>query len=422
MSTWAWAHIFGRSEAATRGFSVLCGALAAAVFANLVRRRLAPAEAIVATSVFLLAPLLQYYLAEARGYTLTLLLTAICIEAFEQLWEQPDRRSAYIIYGAITGALFLTSYFGAVMIGAHWLLWLARLRGPGRKRRIIGWMIAQAIIAACLAPWLTSLLYQLRAADVMTQHSPITPSTISTLAGTAMLGYPLVAPLTLAWGIPATIGWVLAAVGLRLPATPAAQGRLLSLRTLGLPLLSLAALVVVTHAIHPRYTITLLPGIAVAVAVGYSELRRSLPRLAFALLALLIAGMLLSRGLRQMQPVEQFWPELTAIVAEQARTEEDVVLFMPPWDQRVFEYYYAGPALPLIGAHHYDDFYYIQGHDIKTTWTQDGAVAVTGGYRRVWYFANSRHWEGQPLTLPYRQIGHWQKEWLELSLYEVPVP
>jgi hypothetical protein len=256
----------------------------------------------------------------------------------------------------------------------------------------------------------------------MTHPSTISPYTAAILSATTLMGYPLIAPLTAAWAVPALAGWALVAaafLGLR----AGHAGSRLSLRAVGLPILVMVALVVATRAMHPRYMITLVPGLAIAIGVGYNALRRRVPRGAFLLLSLLLAGMLLCRLLSQLMPVNQLWPKITPIIAEQASSEHDVVLFLPPWDQRTFEYYYSGPAIPLLGAHHYDEFYYIQGHNFTTSWTADEAVAATKQYRRVWCIYNPYFWDNpKQLALPYKLLGHWQEGQLELLLYEVTPP
>jgi hypothetical protein len=116
------------------------------------------------------------------------------------------------------------------------------------------------------------------------------------------------------------------------------------------------------------------------------------------------------------------WSELASEVERQADPARDAVLFHPPWDQRIFEYYYHGPPLPMLGAHHYDDFYdQDKSHDIRTTWTSEQALAATHGYRRIWIFYDQMFHTVPPLKLPYVEVGHWQSDRLELFLYEVPV-
>jgi len=105
-------------------------------------------------------------------------------------------------------------------------------------------------------------------------------------------------------------------------------------------------------------------------------------------------------------------------VAASADPAGDIVIFHPPWDQRIFEYYYQGPQLPLAGAHDYDDFYYIQGHPLRQTWTLAEALPVLAGHRRVWVIYDQLHHQVPPLKLPYQQLGHWSEGKLELFLYE----
>src|SRR5262249_60504261 len=78
-------------------------------------------------------------------------------------------------------------------------------------------------------------------------------------------------------------------------------------------------------------------------------------------------------------------PQVTARVDP----AHDAVVFQSPIEQRTFEYYYTGPALKLLGAHDYDEFYYVQRHRVSAGWTADDVVRETRGNRRVWLFNNS---------------------------------
>lgn len=418
---WLWARIYGSSEPALRMFSLLCGALAALLLAHFAQRRLPQRAALIAGATLALTPLISAYMVEARGYTLTLLLAVLCVITFEDVYAQPGRRAAYLRYGLAAAALFLTSYFGAALLLAHNLIWLAWLiREPAdRLRRLIGWSLTQLGMAAIVAPWLPALLYQMQVAESVTAAWGDGLRDYYVLALSVLAGLPPPNGWWPVWLALALLSWGLIFVVLY---TARHDDQGLVLRTFAVPALVLAVLIGWMQVVAPRYLIIVLPGAVLAVAQGCLRIERRYARLGMLLAVALIGGLLVYRtfGARQVKPTRP-WGDLATVVAEQVDPARDVVLFHPPWDQRIFEYYYQGPAVPLLGAHHYDDFYHYQPeYELRSAWTPAQALAVTRAYRRVWVFYDQMFHRVPPVNLPYRQVGHWMRGRLELFLYEVP--
>ncbi|MBX0328772.1 glycosyltransferase family 39 protein [Oscillochloris sp. ZM17-4] len=419
VSVWLWSRVFGDSEVSIRALSMLYGAGAILGMAEYVRRRLEPEEAAVAALVMAAAPLLQSYMLEARGYTMTVLLTVACVVAFERLYAQPESRRAQLTYALSAAALLLTSYFSVALLAAHWLISLSLLRAPSTRRgRLAGWALVHLIIAACALPWLPSLRYQMLVAPAVTANWSGGPRDYYFMAFGSLMGNVRPGAWLVVWLAAAAAGFTLmlaAALGRR-----AAGG--IALRALALPAATLMLMVVMLHVVATRYMIVILPGSAIAAGVGFAALRGRRPWLAWTLLALLVGGGLLVRVAAEPSDPMGAWGRLSDRVAAEADPADDLVIFYPPWDQRIFEYYYSGPELPMAGAHHYDDFYYSQGHALRQTWTLPEALAAIAGHRRVWVFYDQLHHQVPPVRLPYRQIGHWQEGKLELFLYEVTPP
>jgi 4-amino-4-deoxy-L-arabinose transferase-like glycosyltransferase len=417
---WAWARLAGQGELALRGLSLLFGLLAVAAFAEIARRRLAPAEALLAGLVFAAAPLLARYFVEVRGYTLMLLLTLACIAAFERLYRDPARPIAFAAYTLAAAGLFLTSYFGSALIVAHNLIWLALLlRRPAQwQRLLLWWCAAQIGIALIALPWLPSLLYQLKVAPAVSPFQNAQPQHYLWLLLMPLMATPPGTLWALLWLLPTAICWGL--VGLALARSEGVE-RGLVLRTFVVPALTLLALIVWMQAIGPRYLMTLVPGLVLGAAAGWGALRARAPQLAPLVAGLLLGGIVVYRLAGAVLPGGgKPWTALTPTVARQANIAGDAVLFHPPMEERTFSYYYEGPALALLGARDYDDFYYAEGHDLFAAWTRDDALAATRGYRRIWLFYNPALGT-QRLDLPYPAVGRWRSEQLELTLYEVPV-
>lgn len=418
VALWAWSKLTGQSEVALRMLSLLCGVAASGVFAIIARRWLAPHDAIVAAFAFALAPVLARYLVEVRGYTLLLVLTLLCILAFEHAYRNPSRPTALAAYTLSAAALFLTTYFGAALILAHNLIWAVTLlrRRDAWRSWLIGWSVAQLSLGLLIVPWVPSLLYQMKIAPAV---SPFQNAQLVHYLWLILM-LPMHAPPTTLWSVLwlllAVACWGLIVLGLRQPFR-VYDGLLL--RTFGVPALTLLGLIVWMQAIGPRYLLTLLPGAALAIGVGWGSLDRSSPRRARALLGVCAAGLLAYRlAGPAMPPSDRPWTALLARLTAEANPASDVVLLHPPYEQRTFEYYYRGAALRLLGANDYDDFYYIHGHSLQAAWTDAEAAHATQGSRRVWLFYNPRL--GTPrLNLPYRLLHSWQSGDLELALYDV---
>ena len=368
--------------------------------------------------MFALSPVLARYLVEVRGYTLLLLLAVLCIATFEQLYHEPRSSSALIAYVLAAAALFLTSYFGIALIAAHNLIWAARLVRcrAGWQRRLAVWCAAQLGIALLFLPWLSALLYQLKVAPAV---SPFQNARLEHYFW-LLLMLPMHAPpnglWSVAWLLLAVAGWGLIVLGLRRSIED--DGGLV-LRTCGVPGLVLLALIVWMQAIGPRYLMTLLPGAALAIGAGWGALRRRAPRMAAATLAACLIGLVAYRlSGAAAPPAGDTWSALVPQLAARVDPAGDVVLLHPPYEQRTFAYYYHGPALRLLGAHNYDDYYYVQGHSLQLAWTKTDAIAAAKGSRRLWLFYNPLLGSLR-LDLPYRAIQRWRAGDLELILYEV---
>jgi len=419
--TWLWAQIAGTSEVALRAFAMLWGILAVLLFARLAVQWLPVLDAWVAGTLVALAPLTASYLVEARGYTLTLFLSIVCMAVFERLYRDPERRVLYLLYALAAAALFLTSYFGVALLLAHNLIWLLLLlRDRVRQRgRLLDWCGAQLLVGLLVLLWLPSLLYQMQVASAVTSFWGNGLWDYYLLTFSLLMNVPPNSALLALWIPLVALSWGLIVLAL-LYARRQDQG--IAVRIFWVPALMLALLIVWMQVVAPRYLIVLLGGGALAAAQGARVLRTRWPRAGAAVVVALLVGLLAYRLPTTLNATAvRPWSALVDEVERQADPARDVVLFHPPWDQRIFEYYYHGPALPLLGVHNYDDFYYDdRSHDLRTTWTSAQALAATRGKQRVWVFYDQMFHTVPRLQLPYIEQGHWKNDRLELFLYEVP--
>jgi uncharacterized membrane protein len=422
----SWIGGLGQSEPATRALSLGFGALAATAAAWFAERTLGPRAAIIASAAFALSPMLHLYLVEARGYTLTMLLAVLCMIAFERFLRHPESRRSQAAYLLSAVALFLTSYFGVALLAAQGSLLLWKLRQPQFRDRCLGAVALIGLAAVTLtAWWLPALIYQVRIAPAVTasvHHGAIDYElfaiscflAISSLAGNLAEG----------WRLPFWLLAVLATSTLALASAlhPQAEARALLLRTLLLPAAFLMAMVFVMGTIAPRYMIMLLPGIALAAGLGAEALEARRPMLGGIGAAVLLSGLLALTSTAQRAPTVNAWAEVSAILADEVAPSGDAIVLQPPYNQRVLEYYYAGEAPRLLGAHHYDEFYVRELLPFRETWTVEQLEPRLAGSRRVWLLQDAFFKQMPELDLPYKEVGRWKAGNLHLTLYETALP
>src|SRR6266508_1136911 len=417
--TWCWAQLFGGGAVAIRTFSLLCGLLAVALFAQFALRRFAPVEAFVAGTILAASPLVSRFLVEARGYTLTLLLAVVCVVTFERFYRHPEHVSALVVYTLSATTLFFTSYFGAALIGAQNLIWLVLLfrQRESWRRNLLVWCVAQALIGAVVLVWLPTLAYQIKVAPAVSPYHDSRPDQYFWLALMLITSVPPSTLWLVVWLLLAVLVWEMLAFGL-IASREHDDG--LILRAFGAPTIVLLGLIIWLESIGPRYLMVIMPGAALGVAAGWSTLCRRLPRSGplmgwMLMVALLAYGLLGAPAPKAITP----WSDLVGYMAQRADSAGEVVLLHPALNQRMFEYYYSGPSLRLLGAHDYDEFYYVQGHDLRTAWTSADAQMATRGSRRVWLVYDTAI--GTPrLNLPYPLLDRRQFDTLEVYLYRVP--
>ncbi|MFO7167563.1 MAG: glycosyltransferase family 39 protein [Chloroflexota bacterium] len=415
---WLWARVAGASAESIRALSLLYAVLAVGLFTDYAQRALSQTEALIAGGILAASPLLGGYVLEARAYTLTLLLTVCCVVLFERLWGHPGDRIALAGYALAGAALLLTSYLGVALLVAHNMCWAGSALWRRAWRRLLGWLGAQLFIAGVFLWWLPALLGRLQIVLAFTPYKGVTPLNHAlAMVGVVMHGR-VTSAWVIVWLVVSALIWALIIIA---AASELQRRETFVLRVFVLPALVLLVTLVAIEAAASRYLMTLLPGASLAAARGWRALQPERPRLALALICVVLGGMLLYRlPARLSQPPAPAWQPLAAYVAQHV-APGDRLIFQPPYDLRTFEYYYRGPGLPLLGARHYDDFYYADGYSFTDSWTADEALAAAEGARRVWVVQNPGSASPKPalplLLLDERTFGA-----LALRLYARPAP
>lgn len=312
-----WCALFGHDVAALRSLSAVVGAgfvggtfvVADAVFGR--------ATALAAGVITLLSPLHLYYSQEARAYGLLLLLLLLVHGALWRLARSPSRRAVVVLVLASSAALF-THYLAALPLLVAYVAIGCVRRDPARPapwRRVL---VAGAIAAVSLLPWLwwwrrTTAFdpADMQWLQALWQELTV-PAALGWSCSLFLLGgheghSPVFLKQLSSLGFPVFWWWlaVLAAGGLGLLAAltwrqrPRAQ-RLAVAQAAALAVLPLVLLVLVSF-VKPmycpgRYDLIALPGfvllLAHAVAAGMRAPRRVVRTVASVLVSLLGAAVL----------------------------------------------------------------------------------------------------------------------------------
>jgi 4-amino-4-deoxy-L-arabinose transferase-like glycosyltransferase len=420
---WGWSRLAGQSEVALRMPSLIAALLAVALLTFVVQRWLTSHEALLAGATVALSLFVAKYTVEARAYMLLLLLTVVCLALFERIYHYPTDRLALAGYTIAVGALFLTFYLGIVMLLSHTLIWATRsIRDRVYwKRDLVTWVVVVLGAGLMVSFWLPSLLYQVSVTPDVAPMAQVSPGVHLVVLFSLLLYYPgLYAPSWqwAFWAFLAGFSWLLIANGL-LRSRQHDYG--LTWRVFGVPAIITLLFNISMHLSAARYMTILVPGMALALASGWGALYQRFRQVGVVAAVLLLVGMLVYRlpDLLSEPSMQRAWPAFAARVAQQVDPNQDTVMFQPPWEQRTFEYYYQGPDVPLLGAHHYDEFYAVEGYDFRTSWTVDEALPLTRDSRYIWLFDTSSAYSLTALDLPYPLVDEWQSGPLKLSLYEV---
>ncbi|PRX97116.1 glycosyltransferase family 39 protein [Allonocardiopsis opalescens] len=240
----------------------------AVVFTALIARRLvSPAAALFAGLVLALAPTMSWYAHDARSYALVTALATVSTYCLVRLVQQPGParwRGWAVGYTLATAAMALLFMYAALLLAAHLcallVLWRRTGAAPWRP-----WLITTGVTAALVLPIFVVGFGQ------RGQVGHLEPPTLETLeelveflAGGPLLVVVLVALVALGAARSgrddrSPEGWTVASVALPWLLAP--------------PALLLIASVLVTPTFHERYTVMVLPALALLAGAGLAALR-----------------------------------------------------------------------------------------------------------------------------------------------------
>lgn len=179
-----WMQLFGNSEAAVRGLSVVFILASIVVGFYLVKRLINPRAARIAALFMAVAPFLVRYGQEARMYAMVAFLLLLATYVLVQALDNHSKKQLYL-YAVIMALAFYTHYYTIFMVPVHWLYvlirtkWHTRDRTPGLvDARSIHWWLANGTIVALFAPWLPSAYGQFTRVQGGFWIPPVGPGTL----------------------------------------------------------------------------------------------------------------------------------------------------------------------------------------------------------------------------------------------------
>lgn len=342
---YGWIGLLGSSEAALRSLSVLFFAATLSVAWRFMRDLLAipSRRALLYLALFALNPMLAYYAAEARMYSMFAFLAAASFYAW-----MARRPGLYVIS---TAAALYTHSFGLLIVGTQLLSALIETREPANRRRRL---ILLGLPVLAFAPWIVVVLLSQPDAPSFWVDSP---------------GWRFGVHLatSLYTGHDATYGflerperWLFALVliplvlwGLVAAARPSPDRgpvvRLVALWALLPPALVFAG-TLVKPVFVPRYLIFSTVGLLFLLILGVERTR---PPVRFVLLAALCALAVHYQTLQAHRHTKGAYRETLAQIARQAGPA-DVVYVRSELDFFPAQYYFAPPRVYIVGRRYED--------------------------------------------------------------------
>lgn len=154
-----WFQLAGRSELAMRWFAIGCAALTLAIGYRLAWRWFGRRAAIAFAFLLAVWPLYLTYAHQARYYSWATLLCMACLLFTDTFIRR--RQARWLMGYVLFGIAALYTVYASVAVLAGCSLWVAMgLRGwPSRRRAIVLWLAANALIALAFVPWLSTFSF-----------------------------------------------------------------------------------------------------------------------------------------------------------------------------------------------------------------------------------------------------------------------
>ena len=158
----AWSSLLGRSESAAVGLSLLVGVALIPLVYYVGSRLFSWRVGLFAAALAALSPPLIQLSILVRPYSV---LAALCLWTAYQLWEclRGGSKGQWVLYGVTMVAMLYIHNWALLLYGAHGaiaLAWVATRPAPKRNEILRPWLMTQAFILVCYAPWVRALHHQ----------------------------------------------------------------------------------------------------------------------------------------------------------------------------------------------------------------------------------------------------------------------
>jgi 4-amino-4-deoxy-L-arabinose transferase-like glycosyltransferase len=446
-----WLAAAGRSEFALRFFSLFFGLLTVPLVYALGRRLLGTAVGLVAALLLAVSPYHVWYSQEGKMYALVAFLAVLSLYLFSRALAE-NRWGWWLGYLAVTGLALYVHFFTPllILVALAWFLLSGRLGRPALGRLVLA-LAGLALVALPIARWLLPTL--------------LTPTTTGyTFYGLGDMAMALFWAFSLGFRpqpglLPAALFVLLLLAGLVSELKPALvkekrwpfngmsslahprpampeptkdQGlrtkRPLLAAWLVLPVLVVYLVSLSRPVFTDRYLILILPAFVLLLAAGLVGIARCWPRylqalmyrgwLPLAALTLTLVLLFSARGLwvQSQTPLKADFRHASQAFAAQAQPD-DLVLFIMPYAQRAFAYYYPQP-LPVAEAPYTN--YGLSEAELDAAMRQ-----LTQGSPRLWLLlSEADFWDASGLIPAWceahaRRLSIQTFPYVELRLYDL---
>ncbi|MCD6519786.1 MAG: glycosyltransferase family 39 protein [Anaerolineae bacterium] len=386
----------GESEAVLRGLSVLAGVLNVLVIYALGRELFDRRTGLFAAALLALAPLHVWYSQETRMYAWVTLWSSLSVLLALKVWQK-GHWGTWLAYVLATAAGLYTHYYAifAILVENLFFLYLLCRRRVGRGH-LWRWLAAQGAVFVLFLPWFPIFLLPITVGGGGWVALGLGRPGVSALVQTLVLylvgtGRELYPPLLRRLGYGLAMGLLLWGICPWAKERKAQQSQapyseweavLFTLGYFALPLgLAWGASQVFKPMYSARYMLPFLIPFLLLVARGVTRVPWALGR------ALLLISLLVVLGFGVWAQVQKLdkppWRALAEELIAQSHPG-DLVLFMPGWHAKPFDYYARG-RLALYS-------------DVPIPVERYGAQALAAveravrGHPRVWFVWEEGHY------------------------------
>ncbi len=391
-----WVALTGESAFALRYFSLLGGVVSVALIFVLGKRLFGRRVGAIAAILAALSPYWVWYAQEVKMYTWVPALALLALYALDRACEKPQWRWWAVVLVA-TSFAFYSHILAALLIPVEGLWFLLH---PRRSKP--AWVGGGVTLALLTLPYLPLLSWQ--AGLIFQQRQTGYPAyslgqMITSLGGGWTSGIGALHPES--WGI---VGAALLVLGLGELLVGGRREVVIQLFAwMAVPLLAIWFVSLRGPIFTDRYLIWTSPAFYLGMASGIVMLERTWKPLAWIFLMVVLTGFLLNLRFQVVQAIKPEYPAAAEYVTAR-RTENELLLFQIPYNQRVMDYYLTGPVDPVADGP-YTNWQLADGsYQVGLDYVDAEMRRITADRTGVW--------------LVYSEVGLWDtrqlvKSWLD---------